>query len=193
MRIPHRPAGETAGAAFQEAGIARSTAARDLLVLEQRKFLARDSYGDPVLGSEAWRVGYSAWGHGDAGPMAATIVRYLRVQTRRTAFLGVVTGKELTLLAFSLGRGNDYTAPDRNASYLLHRKIDTETRGAVHGMSSSASPAGFSIAPVAETSGVILVAGLLCRRDEAGIDPDRVVVLRDATRKLRIGLSGYGL
>ncbi|WP_298852735.1 hypothetical protein [uncultured Ruegeria sp.] len=101
------------------AKLPRSTAYRQFETLEQLRITNRAPSGDITLSDLGWRIGFSAWGFGDVSPFAAATVRYLRIQSRRTSFLGVLTDRKLQAIAYSASRGLSFRSLSAGGQYVV--------------------------------------------------------------------------
>lgn len=68
------------------------------------------TYGIGPLGR---RIGFSALGFGDFSDISAPLLRDLREKLRRTAVIAFLSGQEVRLGLWSIGRGTDYVRPER--------------------------------------------------------------------------------
>lgn len=100
-------------------GLPKSTAYRHFETLEQLRITNRAPSGDTILGDLGWHIGFSAWGFGDVSPFAAATVRYLRTQSRRTSFLGVLNDRTLQITAHSASRGLSFRSLSAGGQYIV--------------------------------------------------------------------------
>lgn len=103
---------ENARDVIKRADLPLSTGYRMLTGFEQRGFARRDADGHYLRGDAAWQVGMAAFGFGAGLEAILPLVRYLRAQTARTAFLGLYMNETVHVGPFSRGRGAEFvTAP----------------------------------------------------------------------------------
>ncbi len=109
-----------------DSGLPPSSGYRAIATLEATQFLARDLDGVYAPGRQLWRVGLNAWGLGALFPGIEPVLARLRRDTRRTAFAGIVAGREVSVGPYSSGRGYDFVVPEEP---VLHLEAATETNG----------------------------------------------------------------
>lgn len=117
---------------IKQAGLPLSSGYRILTQFEQRGFAKRDTAGRYLRGDVAWQIGMAAFGFGSGMAAVLPLVRYLRTQTLRTAFIGVRQRQKIHVGPFSKGRGAEFVS-DPQTSYEFTSwpddALDIELRG----------------------------------------------------------------
>lgn len=173
-----------------DAGLPPSSGYRAIAVLEAARFLARDLDGVYAPGPQLWRVGLNAWGLGGLHPGVEPVLARLRRDTRRSAFLGVVVGRQLWVGPYSTGRGYDFVVPeDPVLDVEVITKNEGVTRMRLRAPDEHEPKTGRLTAEMASVTsgndGAGAVVGLLQRAGTSTAAGETGAAIRSAARRLR--------
>ncbi|WP_127115935.1 hypothetical protein [Shimia sediminis] len=170
-------------------GIPPSTAYRQTAAMEDSRMLARDMQGRFMLGPECLALCFSAWGFPDPGFIMGPLLRFARIQTRQTAFVGFLRQNTLQLGPYSIGRGKRFAHPAAAGRYALQTRFKGQTAGRYMARAADSASVPVLLCPVVQNNKAFLTLGVF-RQSSPVAEQDKITdVLRDAAQRLRTSVN----
>lgn len=89
---------------IEDSGHHATSGYRHTAALEAAGFLRRDESGVYLQGAAALRIGLGAFGFGQLAPVLPPVLRRMREETGHTSFLALLSGNDVHLGPYSVGR-----------------------------------------------------------------------------------------
>lgn len=173
----------------QASGIPQSTAYRQIAQLEELRLISRDMQGVFMIGLEALILSNRAWDFHDIEVLAEPILRFIRIQTRKTAFVGFVADGEVQLGLYSIGLGSRFKKPNRTGRYVIKAAKQPLLAGQFDFADDRELHHPALLAPISGNEECELVIGLFKAKDKTENDLDELDLVVDAANRLRTGIT----
>ncbi|MCV6546935.1 MAG: hypothetical protein OIF56_06570 [Cohaesibacter sp.] len=173
----------------QITGIPQSTAYRQIALMEKLRLISRDMQGRFMIGPESLRLANKAWDIQDIEVLAEPILRFIRIQTRQTGFLGFVANGDIQLGLYSIGLGCRFNKPTKSGLYHFLDVIKPLTSGRYDLVDDDGLRQPVILCPVVGNDHRELVIGLLKNDQKDETTTDDLALVTDVVNRFRAGLA----
>lgn len=173
----------------QASGIPQSTAYRQIALLEEMRLISRDVQGRFMIGPETLRLSNQAWQVQDIEVLAEPILRFVRIQTRKTAFLGFVADGAIQLGAYSIGLGSSFKRPVKSGCYFFRDVTLPLSPGRFDFFDEKELRHSVILSPISGNEDRELVIGLFETAQKDSVISDDLALVTDAANRLRAGMT----